>query len=106
MGPKQLAFSGYGDLLTGILAIAAFYLLSQRHKNAKAAVWAFSAVGIADLLGILYVLLAHYPTWSSSMPSSAFAGDYPMILLIGIVAPIALLFHIFTLIKLLNPNKA
>ena len=104
-GPYALMGSGYGDILTGTLAIIAYFLLKHRHAMAKMAVWSFMAVGIMDLLVILYILLANYPIWSDAHPSSSIAGSYPMVLIVGIVAPIALIFHILALRKLISPKS-
>jgi hypothetical protein len=101
LGPYALMGSGYGDLITGSLAIIAYFMLRNRHSLSKIVVWAFMAVGIMDLLVILYILLAYYPLWSEAVPSSALAGSFPMILVVGVVAPIALIFHVLTLRKLI-----
>ena len=106
MGPRDLIASGFGDLFTGLLAITAYFLLIRKHAFSIQAVWAFMIVGVMDLLGILYILLFNYPIWSEAVPSSALAGSYPMILVVGIVAPIALIFHILTLRKLLLTHQS
>jgi hypothetical protein len=101
LGPRDLTASGYGDVITGTLAIIAYTLLKQNHDWSKYAVWGFMLVGITDLFAVLYILLVHYPIWSESLPSSSGAGLYPLIYIVGIVAPIALFGHILILRKFL-----
>lgn len=105
IGPADLMASGFGDLITGLLAINAYFFLKAKHKLSKTLVWGFMMAGAFDLLGVLYILLANYPIWSEANPSSAIAGSMPMILIVGIVAPIALIFHILTLKKLLTVTE-
>ncbi len=102
LGPKALNGSGVGDLITGSLAILSYFLLKNKNKSAKIGVWAFMVVGIFDLMGVLYISLNNYPIWSNAVPSSALVGSVPMVFLIGIVAPIALIFHVFTFRKLMQ----
>ena len=45
--------AAYGDLLTGVLALAALVALRNSWSVARAAVWIFSIVGTVDLLNAL-----------------------------------------------------
>ena len=105
IGPKAFMSSGYGDLLTGILAITAGYMLDKKHQGAIKAVWVFSIVGMLDLVNVSYILLANYPIWSRALPSTASAGEFPLILIVGITAPIALMLHVYAIRLLLKSSR-
>ncbi|WP_242131490.1 hypothetical protein [Aestuariivivens marinum] len=100
IGPKAFMASGYGDAATGIIAILTLVSLLRSSKWSKPGLWLLTVVGTTDLLMVLFILLSHYPIWFDSIPNTAMAGSFPMMLIIGIAAPIALLLHIFTLRKL------
>jgi hypothetical protein len=56
---------GYGDLISGVLALIAVAALELRARVAVPLVWIFSAVGVADLLFATYKAVgAHMYTFS------------------------------------------
>ena len=101
-GPKDFMSSGYGDVLTGALAIAVNLMYYSNNRYSKMGAWLFTLIGMLDLLCVSYILLKYYPTWSSAIPSTASAGSFPMMIVIGITAPIALLLHVFVIRKLIK----
>jgi hypothetical protein len=105
MGPYAFVSSGYGDILTGLIALIASALLFNQHRLGIPAAWLFTIVGMLDLVNVSRILLMNYPKWSNADPSTAIAGAFPLMLIIGITAPVALLLHIYTLKGLLHVSK-
>lgn len=105
MGPTDFMSSGYGDVLTGTLAIIASLLAYRKMNSAKPAMWIFTLVGVLDLANVSRILLANYPIWSNAEPSTGFAGSFPMMLVLSITAPVALILHIYTIRALMNPAE-
>ncbi|WP_242083934.1 hypothetical protein [Aestuariivivens sediminis] len=106
IGPKAFMASGYGDATTGLIAILTLVAFLKSSKWFRPGLWMLTIIGTIDLLVVLFILLKHDPIWFKEFPNTAMAGAFPMMLIIGIAAPIALLLHIFTLRKLvLNPSK-
>jgi hypothetical protein len=106
LGPIEFISSGFGDLLTGIIAILTVRAFSKGSKWSNSLMWSLLILGVVDLLVVLYILLSHYPIWSTASPSTALAGSFPMMLIIGIAAPFALLLHVSALRKLVLGYKA
>jgi hypothetical protein len=102
LGPASMVNSGYGDMLTGALALFAFWALLNGMKIAKTSVWLFTLVGLMDLTIILILLLGNYPIWSMSNPDSSMMVQYPLMLIVGLAAPVALMMHMMTVRKLLT----
>lgn len=98
-GVLPIAFNsgGYGDILTGSLALIAAILLSKKSQTSSLFFWAFSLSGLLDLLNVAYMLLAYYPLYNNTLPSSAAAADFSLIMLPAIAAPIALLLHLYAI---------
>lgn len=105
IGPKAFLASGYGDVITGIIALIAVISFKNYIKGTKEYLWMLTLVGTMDLLIVLYILLNHYPLWYDGLPSTAMVGSFPMMLIIGIAAPMALLQHLMTLRKLMWHTK-
>lgn len=97
LGPEEFVSSGYGDIATGFLALIAGLMLYKKVGGAKLAAWVFTLVGMFDLLNVSRILLIYYPSWFDGVPSTAGAGEFPLILVVAIVAPIALLLHIYAI---------
>lgn len=106
MGPADFQNAGYGDILTGTFAVVAAWMGYSKLKGAGFMSWTFNAMGIFDLLNVSYLLLAYYPTWSNHTPSSAVASQYPLVLILTITAPVALLLHAYTTRALLAKKSS
>lgn len=109
--PMLFAGGGYGDIITGALALSSAILFSKQKKGAREVFLAFSAVGLIDLLNVAFLLLKYYPIWYSSVPNSAPAATFSLIMIPAIAAPVALLLHFyalrnFVLKKSTSPVKA
>lgn len=105
IGPKEFIGSGFGDVATGAMAILSVWAINKRAKWSKTSLWGLVAFGTLDLLIVLFILLTNYPLWSDAIPSTASAGSFPMMLIIGIAAPMALLLHVLMLRKLVLSKK-
>jgi hypothetical protein len=101
LAPKNFVTGGYGDIITGSLALLAGIMLKNDITGAHAMTWSFMTAGVVDLLNVAFMLLYYYPTWSNAQPSSAGATEFPLILVLGLAAPFALTFHFYTLRTLL-----
>jgi hypothetical protein len=100
LAPPDFVNGGYGDIVTGLLALLAAVMLKNNRRGAKTVTWLFMAVGLADLLNVAFMLLQYYPIWSDAQPSSAGAAGFPLVLVLGLAAPFALTFHFYTLRRL------
>jgi len=106
IGPKEFISSGIGDVTTGVIAILSVWSLSKGFSWSKISMFGLIAFGVIDLLTVLFILLNKYPIWSNAIPSTVSAGSFPMMLIIGIAAPIALLLHVFMLRKLILEERS
>jgi len=95
--PPSFASAGYGDLATGALAFGTALALARKSRFSHALFWLFSAVGLYDLMNVAYLLLAYYPLYSDTVPSSAPAFQFSLVLIPALAAPMALLLHLFAL---------
>jgi len=102
IGPRAYIGSGIGDVLTGLLAIITFWLTSKKASGSRISAWLLTLVGMFDLVMVLYIMISHYPLWSDAVPSTASAGVFPMMLIVGLAAPVALVLHIFLIRRLLS----
>lgn len=94
--PKIFETGGYGDIVTGILALLASLTLWKKLSSGKVFFWAFNAAGLIDLLNVAFLLLLYYPIWNTSQPSSAAAADFALVMIPALAAPIALLLHAYS----------
>lgn len=95
--PPSFARAGYGDLATGALALSASLALVRKSRFSHTLFWLFSAAGLYDLMNVAYLLLAHYPLYNDAVSSSAPAFEFSLVLIPALVAPMALLLHLFAL---------
>jgi uncharacterized membrane protein len=107
--PVQMTFEGRNfDVLTGILALPVGYILARKKTNAPKLAIAFNIVGIILLLNILVIAVLSMPTsirYFMNEPSNTLVGQFPFILLPGVLVPIAYTMHIFSLRQLLAKQK-
>ncbi len=95
--PHSFMSAGYGDIVTGALAIFAALALSAGSQNAKLLFWGFNIAGLFDLLNVAYMLLYYYPIWYAGTPSSGAATGFSLVMIPAIAAPVALLLHIYSI---------
>ncbi len=100
--PDDFAQGGYGDLLTGFLALIASMLLHFNYNNRKLFFWLFSMAGLLDLANVAFLILKYYPIWNSAPVNSAPMADFSLVMIPVIAAPIAMLLHIYAIIKALK----
>jgi hypothetical protein len=108
--PVQMTFEGRNfDVITGVLALPAGYLLARKKRYASKLAMAFNIIGILLLLNILVIAILSMPTsirYFMNEPSNTLVGQFPFILLPGALVPIAYTMHIFSLRQLLaKQNK-
>jgi hypothetical protein len=95
--PPAFARAGYGDLVTGALALSTALTLAGKSRVSHTLFWLFSVTGLYDLTNVAYLLLAHYPLYTDTVPSSAPAFEFSLVLIPVLAAPMALLLHLFAL---------
>jgi len=107
--PEQMTFEGRNfDVITGILAFPVGYLIARKKSYASKLAIAFNIIGIILLLNILVIAVLSMPTsirYFMNEPSNTLVGQFPFILLPGILVPIAYTMHIFSLRQLLAKQK-
>jgi hypothetical protein len=104
--PTSFQLGGYGDLLTGILAILTSRAIQNRSNNARLLFWMFNIVGLLDLLNVAVLLLLYYPSWNFTMPTTESATQFSLVMIPAIAAPFAMLLHIYSIIVVLKVNPA
>jgi hypothetical protein len=107
--PVQMTFEGRNfDIVTGLLALPVGYLLAKGKIPGKFAI-AFNIIGLVLLLNILVIAVLSMPTpirYFMNEPANTLVGQFPFILLPGILVPIAYGLHIFSLRQLLKQRTA
>jgi hypothetical protein len=102
--PIQMSFEGRNyDVLSGILALPAGYLLLKKRVYSPAIVIAFNIAGILLLLNIIIIAVLSMPTplrYFMNEPSNILVAQFPFILLPGVLVPLAYSLHILSLRQL------
>ncbi len=93
MLPHAFVSGGYGDLVTGILAICAAMMLMKKAPSANMLFIAFSVIGLFDLLNIAGMMFYYYPLWHWSGISSAAMSTFSLVMVPALAAPMAMLLH-------------
>jgi len=110
MIPVQMTFEGRNfDILTGILAIPVGYLLLKKEHFATKLAIAFNIIGLLLLINILVIAVLSMPTpirYFMNEPANTIVGQFPFILLPGILVPVAYAMNIFSLRQLLHKERA
>lgn len=105
--PHEFVAGGVGDLVTASLAAVAVLLLMRGPTTAGiVAFWGFTLSGIVDLLTVSYLILRYYPIWYEGAPSSAPLGDFALIMIPAVAAPIALLLHVYAIARVVQGSRA
>jgi len=95
--PAAFVVGGFGDLLTGTLALIAGLALAMGSRIGGLLFWAYNAAGLIDLVNVAALLLFYYPIWSDASPSSAAAADFSLVMIPAVAAPLALLMHAYAI---------
>ncbi|MGE5107650.1 MAG: hypothetical protein ACM3H8_08900 [Sphingobacteriales bacterium] len=107
--PVQMSFEGGNfDILTGVLALPAAYLIAKRKTYSSKIILAFNVIGILLLFNILIIAVLSMPTpfrYFMNEPSNTLVTQFPFILLPGVLVPIAYSFHIFSLRQLFTKKR-
>ena len=107
--PVQMTFEGRNfDVITGILALPVGYLIARKKTYSSKLILAFNIIGIVLLLNILVIAVLSMPTsirYFMNEPSNTLVGQFPFILLPGVLVPIAYTMHIFSLRQLLTKQS-
>ena len=102
--PVQMTFEGRNfDVITGVLAVPVGYLLARKKSYSSKLMVAFNVIGMLLLLNILVIAVLSMPTsirYFMNEPSNTLVGQFPFILLPGVLVPIAYTMHIFSLRQL------
>lgn len=107
--PVQMTFDGRNlDILSGILALPAGYLLYKRKRHSSTAGIIYNSIGILLLLNILVIAILSMPTsmrFFMNEPSNFLVAQFPYIWLPGVLVPLAYTLHIFSLRQLLTREQ-
>ncbi len=95
--PAAFGGGGYGDIVTGSLALISAVLLAKGNGAGKIAFWAFTASGMFDLLNVLRLIVTFYPLWNNTLPSSAPLSDFALVMIPAMAAPTALILHAYAI---------
>ncbi len=102
--PIQMSFEGRNyDVLTGILALPAGYVLLKKKTYSHAIVIGFNTTGILLLLNILIIAVLSMPTpfrYFMNEPANTIVAQFPFILLPGALVPLAYSLHILSIRQL------
>lgn len=107
--PVQMSFEGRNfDILAGLTApvIAYFCYTKKKWSSTVALVWNF--VGLALLLNIIVIAILSMPTkfrMFMNEPSNTIVAYFPVILLPGILVPVAYAMHLFSIKQILLKKR-
>ncbi|MCU7551695.1 hypothetical protein OCK74_21420 [Chitinophagaceae bacterium LB-8] len=103
--PVQMTFEGRNfDILAGILALFAGYIMWKRPKAARPVGIIYNLIGLALLLNIIIIAILSMPTafrYFMNEPANTIVAHFPFIYLPGVLVVLAFTFHIFSLRQLL-----
>jgi len=104
--PVQMTFEGRNfDIATVILALPVGYLLATKKPHATKLAVIFNLIGIVLLVNILMVAVLSMPgplRHFMNEPANTLVGQFPFILLPGVLVPIAYGLHILSLRQLVS----
>lgn len=76
MPPDTALQAGYGDILSGLLALVVVYMLYHRSSYARGLALVWSAFGLLDLVNALYSGQTHIPAWTLMLSKAGQSVDY------------------------------
>jgi hypothetical protein len=107
--PVQMTLEGRNfDILSGILALPAGYLLAKRKAYASRLAVAFNIISILLLINILVIAVLSMPTsirYFMNEPANTLVAKFPFILLPAVLVPIAYTMSVFSLRQLFVKEK-
>jgi hypothetical protein len=95
--------AGYGDILTGLLAIPLAWAVATRKTQPRLALWLWSALGMGDLISAIALGTLSAPSPFQVFrqgPSSAIMPMLPWVLIPGFLVPCFFFLHLVTLAKM------
>jgi hypothetical protein len=95
--------AGYGDILTGLLAIPLARAVASRATQPRVALWLWSALGMGDLIDAIALGTLSAPSPFQvfhQSPSSAIMPTLPWLLIPGFLVPCFFFLHIVVLGKM------
>jgi len=99
--------AGWGDIFVGATAIPVAWLVCRRTVNARAILWIWNVIGIADLLVAVGLGAMSSPGPARLIfaePSSAIMTTLPWLLIPGFLVPLLITVHIAVFIRLMKWN--
>ena len=100
--PDTALQAGYGDFLSGILALAVAYLVYRRGAPAHGVAFAWSIFAVLDLVNALYLGQTTIPAWSLKLSSTGQSIDFInlFVMLPTYMVPLFLVSHLWIFRKL------
>ena len=99
--------AGWGDIFVGATAIPVAWLVYRRTVNARAILWIWNVIGIADLIAAVGLGATSSPGPARLIfaePSSAIMTTLPWLLIPGFLVPLLTTVHIAVFIRLMKRN--
>lgn len=100
--------AGWGDIFVGAMAAPVAWLAYRQITNARAIVWIWNLIGIADLIAAVGLGVMSSPGPARLIfaePSSAIMTTLPWLLIPGFLVPLLFTVHIGIFIRLVNARK-
>ncbi len=100
--------AGWGDIFVGAMAAPIAWLVYRQITNARAIVWIWNLIGIADLIVAVGLGVTSSPGPARLIfaePSSAIMTTLPWLLIPGFLVPLLFAVHIGIFIRLVNARK-
>jgi hypothetical protein len=100
--------AGWGDIFVGATAPLIAWLVYRQTTNARAIVWIWNIIGIADLIAAVGLGVTSSPGPARLIfaePSSAIMTTLPWLLIPGFLVPLLFTVHIGIFIRLVNARK-
>lgn len=95
--------AGYGDILTGLLAIPLAWAVATRATQPRLVLWLWSSLGMGDLIDAIALGALSAPSLFQifhQVPSSAIMPTLPWVLIPGFLVPCFFFLHIVVLVKM------
>jgi len=100
--------AGWGDIFVGATAAPVAWLAYRQITNARAIVWIWNVIGIADLITAIALGVTSSPgplRLIFAEPSAAIMTTLPWLLIPGFLVPLLFAVHIGIFIRLVNARK-